>query len=82
MSWNLEIIGTKEACTKAVDAEEHIPAFVKDYLRVAVDMTSTVAAKFQASRTGQKWGVHVKTSGHIDDQNYSNDTVVRPVRME
>jgi hypothetical protein len=82
MSWSLEIIGTKEACTKAVDAEAYIPAFVKEYMRVAIDMASTVAAKFQVSRQGQKWGVHVKTNGHIDDQNFSNDTVVRPVRME
>jgi hypothetical protein len=82
MSWSLEIVGTKDACCKAIANESYLPPWLAESLRTEVAACAEVVDKRNASWPNQKFAVHVKTYGHVDGVSYQNESRVQPIRVE
>jgi len=86
MSWNLEIISDHHACLAAIALEPGIPAHLKDFLGKSVDACAQVTDSWAADAKKQKsvgrYGIWVKTSGHVDAHTYVCSVEVRPIRVE
>lgn len=81
MSWNLNIAGPPDLVKKAIEAEQHMPKFVQDFLAGWVDHVARVIEKWAETQIEKVFHVHVTSSGHVDDYNASHQSDVKPIRV-